>query len=61
MDDYRKIIKANTIQNNPVTLEDVQVAEEIFGPDVGSLKGKTTCKKAKPIVKNYVSVPSIII
>ena len=47
LDHIRKTIKANTIQTNPVTFEDVQLAEEFFGTDVGSLNGMTTCKKAK--------------
>jgi hypothetical protein len=35
----------NSIKNNPVTTEDIEIAEKIFGPDIPSLKGKTTCRK----------------
>ena len=41
----------NTIKNCPVTVEDVSIAEKIFGPDVSSLKGKSTRRKPKPVRK----------
>ena len=40
--DFVRIITANSILNCPVTLADIKAAEFIFGPEVGSLKGKTT-------------------
>jgi hypothetical protein len=47
----------NLIVNNLVTTEDIEIAEEIFGPDVGSLKGKTTRMKPNPVVNNYIDIP----
>ena len=35
-------LKSNGLMNCPVTPGDVEAAEHIFGPDIGSLKGKTT-------------------
>ena len=35
-------LKSNELMNCPVTPGDVEAAEHIFGPDIGSLKGKTT-------------------
>jgi hypothetical protein len=32
----KAIIQMNAIKNNPVTTEDVDIAEKIFGPDVAS-------------------------
>jgi hypothetical protein len=39
--EYQSILEKNIIQNIPVTCENVKAAEDIFGPNVGSLKGKT--------------------
>jgi hypothetical protein len=39
---YLHIIENNLLPNCPVTREDVIAAEDIFGPNLGSLKGKTT-------------------
>ena len=40
--DFIKILKANSLPNCPVTPRDVVVANELFGPDIGALKCKTT-------------------
>ena len=39
--DLKGIIKMNAIKDCPVTVDDIILAEKIFGPDVASLKGKT--------------------
>ena len=36
------LLKRNGIANRPIALADVEAAEHIFRPDIGSLKGKTT-------------------
>ena len=38
---FLDLLKRNRIANCPVTAADVETAEYIFGPDIGSLKGKT--------------------
>ena len=32
----------NAIKNLPITLKNVETADKVFGPDVGSLKGMVT-------------------
>ena len=37
------IVTINQLPNCPITKVDILAAKHIFGPDVGSLKGKTIC------------------
>jgi hypothetical protein len=55
--DLKCILKMNGIANCPITLDDVDIAEEIYGPDVASLKGKTTRQKPAPVVSDQVTIP----
>ena len=53
--DFIRILKTSIVPNCPVTQHAVLIANKLFGPDVGSLKGKTT-RRAPPIVDLPVSV-----
>jgi hypothetical protein len=55
--DFKAIIQMNLITNNPITQEDIAIAEQVFGTDISSLKGKTTRKTPSPIVNNYIEIP----
>ena len=55
--DYKNIIKTNGLRNCPVTIEDINIAEKIFGKDVSTLKGKTTRKKPNVVINDYIEVP----
>ena len=58
---FLELINTNMIANCPVTPADVEAAEHILGPDIGSLKGKTT-RRNPPIVESPVTpVPTEIL
>ena len=55
--DFKVIVTMNTLNDMPITIEDIKTAELIFGPDIGALKGKTVRKKPTPVVSNYIKIP----
>ena len=52
-----RIIDGNMIPNCPVTRKDVMAAEEIFGPNLGSLEGKTVRRGEKHVAFKPVHLP----
>ena len=59
--DYINMIRPVIIRNCPVTLEAVNNAKKCFGPNVASLKGKTTRNSSDPVVMEYVEIPKSIL
>jgi hypothetical protein len=51
----------NAIKNLPVTIDDINMAEKMFGPDIGALKGKTMQAKPAPVVSDYIEIPTALI
>ena len=47
----KHIIRQNIIKNCPVSIEDINIAHDIFGDDIGTLKGKSV-RRPSPIIKN---------
>ena len=45
------------MNNCPVTVEDITLAEKIFNNDVSTMKGKSTNKKSEIIVNDRVELP----
>jgi hypothetical protein len=61
MNNFKSLLWMNVIQNCPVTVEDVNISEKRFGPDMSSLKGKSTRRKPKPVRSDLIEIPSEII
>jgi hypothetical protein len=55
------IVERNLLPNCPITRQDILTAEHIFGPDVGSLKGKTVRRQGPRTELEYVRVPDPIV
>ena len=61
VNDCENAAKCGCIENCPVTLEDIAIAEEVFGPDTHASKGKTV-GKAPPIIEvDHIKVPREIL
>ena len=57
---FINFIKNNLLPNCPVNRRDVLRAEQIFGPDIGSLKGKTVRRQPPQVEVTEVTLPPTI-
>jgi hypothetical protein len=55
--EFTRIVKEGLLPHCPVTAEDIAAAEDIFGTDVGVLKGKTTWQAPERARMSGVDVP----
>jgi len=61
INDFKAVIRMNAIGNNPITTKDIDLAEKIFGPDIGSLKGKSTRRNPVHVVDDQIEIPRELI
>jgi hypothetical protein len=59
--DFLRIVARNQLPNCPITRDDILAAEDIFGPDIGSLKGKMTRSKPHRVQSAVSPLPLEII
>ena len=48
---------SNQIANCPVTVADIDIAQQVWGKDISALKGKTTRTKPVPVTGNALRIP----
>jgi hypothetical protein len=47
--DFQKMLQKGKIRDNPVVMEDYNIAEKIYGKDLGIIKGKTVQSKPRSV------------
>ena len=58
--DFRNMVRSNLIRNCPLTVADIDIADKLFGPDIGSLCGKTVRRALTTVKTDYVAIPNVI-
>jgi hypothetical protein len=61
IESFKALIKMNAIKNCPITTEDVNNAEKIFGTDMSSLRGKSTRCKSTLVREDGIEIPEELI
>ena len=59
--DFKGIVRANQLRDCPVTVKDIELAEELFGPNLAELKGKNTRRRPPPVVDDIHAVPAALV
>jgi hypothetical protein len=54
---FIRYVNDNLLKNCPITARDIRIAEQTFGPDVGSLKGKTVRRSTGHVRPNMMDIP----
>ena len=55
--DLKTMIKMNVIWDNPITESDIKLMKHLDGPDIPTIKGKTTRQCPHKLVSDVVSIP----
>ncbi len=54
---FKKLLQMNIIMNCPVSAEDVDNADKIWGSPIAERKGKNTCRKCEAVHDNLIEMP----
>ena len=60
MKDFIRIVSSNQLPNCPITREDILAAEDIFGPEIGCIKGKMTRGRPHKVRGTLMPLPPTI-
>ena len=61
LENLKMVIRQNLFKNCPVTSQDVNLAEKIFGSDISTLKGRTTRPRPEVVVDDSIDIPEELI
>jgi hypothetical protein len=54
---FKRMVSSNIIPNCLITRSDITNAQNLFGPDLVSVQGKTVHRTLAPVVGDYVAIP----
>ena len=54
---FKNAIKMNCIHNCPITVDDINLAKDVFGKDIFALKGKTTQRSPFAVTIDTIDIP----
>jgi hypothetical protein len=57
LQDYKWILRSGQVDECPVSMEDAEIAQKIWGPSIAALKGKTVRTKSVPVKTDIIQVP----
>ena len=55
--DFQGMVRHNFLKDCPVTPEDITIANDLFGPDLATIRGKTVRHSPERVVMDYVEIP----
>jgi hypothetical protein len=59
--DFLGMVRGGMISNCPMTVNAVQNAHQIFGPDLAGIRGRTVRRPPESVTTNYVQIPWAIL
>jgi hypothetical protein len=59
--DYKGMVSSNIIKSCPITMSNVTNAQNIFGPDLASVQGKTVQRTPVPVVADYAAMRRLVV
>ena len=60
-DVFKYMVRTNLVNNCPVTVDSIKIADDVFGPDAASLQGKMTRNRPQLVDPDFVDVPRDIL
>ena len=61
VNNFKRMLSTNMVSNCPMAVAHISNADNIYGPLVSILKDNSTRIKPKPVIKDYIHIPSEII